>query len=150
MTAPRWKKRLSCPIQFLRQNPLGRIGVITEWECDDEKHAQIIQFVRWEKGKLHMRLGIDGLSLLVQEALGKAPCDGSAYAFRNKRSNRIKLLWWDGTGVWLGARRLHRGRFIWPHTSEVICTLNQAQWNWLVAGVDWEKLSAQPMSHWRV
>jgi transposase len=39
-----------------------------------------------------MRLGVDGLSLLVQEALGKAPCDGSAYAFRNKRSNRIKLL----------------------------------------------------------
>ena len=74
------------------------------------------------------RLGIDGLSLLVQEALGKAPCDGSAYAFRNKRSNRIKLLLWDGTGVWLGARRLHRGRFIWPHTSDVICTLNQAQW----------------------
>ena len=97
-----------------------------------------------------MRLGIDGLSLLVQEALGKAPCDGSAYAFRNKRSNRIKLLLWDGTGVWLGARRLHRGRFIWPHASAVICTLNQAQWNWLVAGVDWEKLSAQPMSHWRV
>ena len=46
------------------------------------------------------RLGIDGLSLLVQEALGKAPCDGSAYAFPNKRSNRIKLLLWDGTGVW--------------------------------------------------
>ena len=46
------------------------------------------------------RLGIDGLSLLVQEALGKAPCDGSAYASRNKCSNRIKLLLWDGTGVW--------------------------------------------------
>ena len=49
---------------------------------------------------IDMRLGIDGLSLLVQEALGKAPCDGSAYAFRNKCSNRIKLLLWDGTGVW--------------------------------------------------
>ena len=47
-----------------------------------------------------MRLGIDGLSLLVQEALGKAPCDGSAYAFRNRRQNRLKLLIWDGTGVW--------------------------------------------------
>ncbi len=67
-----------------------------------------------------MRLGMDGLSLLVQEALGKAPCDGRAYAFRNKRSNRIKLLLWDGTGVWLGARRLHRGRFIWPHTSVIL------------------------------
>ena len=81
-----------------------------------------------------MRLGIDGLSLLVQETLGKAPCDGSAYAFRNKRSNRIKLLLrgglgpWDGTGVWLGARRLHRGRFIWPHATELVCTLNQDQW----------------------
>ena len=47
-----------------------------------------------------MRLGIDGLSLLVQEALGKAPCDGSAYAFRNRRQNRLKLLIWDGAGVW--------------------------------------------------
>ena len=97
-----------------------------------------------------MRLGIDGLSLLVQETLGKAPCDGSAYAFRNKRSNRLKLLLWDGTGVWLGARRLHHGCFIWPHTSDLICTLNQAQWNWLIAGVDWQRLSAQPMVHWCV
>ena len=47
-----------------------------------------------------MRLGIDGLSLLVQEALGEAPCDGSAYAFRNRRQNRLKLLMWDGAGVW--------------------------------------------------
>ena len=47
-----------------------------------------------------MRLGIDGLSLLVQEALGKAPCDGSTYAFRNRRQNRLKLLIWDGAGVW--------------------------------------------------
>ena len=47
-----------------------------------------------------MRLGIDGLSLLVQEALGKATCDGSAYAFRNRRQNRLKLLIWDGAGVW--------------------------------------------------
>ena len=47
-----------------------------------------------------MRLSIDGLSLLVQEALGKAPCDGSAYAFRNRRQNRLKLLIWDGAGVW--------------------------------------------------
>ena len=103
-----------------------------------------------------MRLGIDGLSLLVQEALGKAPYDGSAYAFRKKRSNRIKLLLWDGAGVWpeaspwLGARRLHRGRFTWPYGTDVICTLNQAQWNWLITGVDWQKLSAQPLSHWRV
>ncbi len=60
---------------------------------------------------IDIRLGIDGLSLRVQQSLGKAPCDGSAYAFRNKNSNRIKLLIWDGTGVWCSVRRLHKGRF---------------------------------------
>ncbi|HJV26645.1 MAG TPA: IS66 family insertion sequence element accessory protein TnpB [Aromatoleum sp.] len=58
-----------------------------------------------------MRMGIDGLSRKVQWALGRAPCDGSAYAFRNRNGNRIKLLIWDGTGVWLCGRRLHQGRF---------------------------------------
>lgn len=97
-----------------------------------------------------MRLGIDGLSLCVQQALGRAPCDGSAYAFSNKRGNRIKLLVWDGTGVWLSQRRLHRGRFIWPQESEVVCTLDQAQWSWLISGVDWQRLSAKPVALWRV
>ena len=46
-----------------------------------------------------MRMGIDGLSLKIQQALGRSPCDGSAYAFRNRSGNRIKLLVWDGTGV---------------------------------------------------
>ena len=63
-----------------------------------------------------MRLGIDGLSLKIQESLGRSPCDGSAYAFRNRAGNRIKLLIWDGTGVWLCVRRLHRGRFTWPQS----------------------------------
>lgn len=45
-----------------------------------------------------MRQGIDGLSLIIQEALGRSPCDGSAYAFRNRSGNRIKLLIWDGAG----------------------------------------------------
>ena len=75
-----------------------------------------------------MRLGIDGLSQLVQDALNKAPCDGSAYGFRNQRSNRVKLLIWDGAGVWLGARRLHSGRFHWPQGNELICTLNHEKW----------------------
>ena len=51
-----------------------------------------------------MRRGIDGLSLLIQEALGRSPCDGTAYAFRNKRSTRLKLVIWDGNGVSLCQR----------------------------------------------
>ena len=56
-----------------------------------------------------MRTGIDGLSLHVQQALGRAPCDGTAYVFSNRRRTRIKVVSWDGTGVWMCLRRLHRG-----------------------------------------
>jgi len=101
-------------------------------------------------GATDMRLGIDGLSLRVQEALGQAPCDGSAYAFCNKRGTRLKLLVWDGAGVWLSVRRLHRGSFVWPRAGDTVWVLDSAQWAWLTAGVDWQRLSAQPMAAWRV
>ena len=97
-----------------------------------------------------MRLGIDGLSLKVQQALGRAPCDGSAYAFRNRRGNRIKLLVWDGTGVWLCVRRLHQGRFTWPQGDTPLWTLSAAQWQWLVSGVDWRRLAPGTHPEWRV
>ncbi len=47
---------------------------------------------------IDMRAGIDGLSQRIQNTLGRSPCDGTAYAFRNRRQNRLKLLIWDGTG----------------------------------------------------
>ena len=97
-----------------------------------------------------MRMGIDGLSLRVQQALGKSPCDGSAYAFRNRRANRLKLLVWDGTGVWLCQRRLHQGSFVWPQAGDAACTLSTAQWNWLIAGVDWQRLSVPEVRNWKL
>lgn len=99
---------------------------------------------------MDMRLGIDGLSARVQHALGNSPCDGTAYAFRNRRGNRLKLLQWDGTGVWLSQRRLHEGAFVWPDEGAKTFTLTQAQWRWLITGVDWQRLEARPMSHWKV
>lgn len=65
-----------------------------------------------------MRRGIDGLSTVAQEALGQAPCSGSAFVFRNKAGNRLRLLVWDGNGVWLCQRRLHRGGFVWPKVTD--------------------------------
>ena len=97
-----------------------------------------------------MRIGIDGLSLKIQQALERSPCDGTAYAFRNRRRNRFKLLVWDGTGVWLCHRRLHRGHFIWPSVDTPVFALTAAQWKWLVTGVDWQRLEAVPQAHWRV
>ena len=97
-----------------------------------------------------MRLGIGGLSAHIQNALGRPPCDGTAYAFRNRRGSRIKLLQWDGNGVWLSQRRLHQGHFHWPGAGESLFTLTQAQWHWLVSGVDWQRLEARPQGHWRL
>lgn len=97
---------------------------------------------------IDMRTGIDGLSQRIQNTLGRSPCEGSAYAFRNRRQNRLKLLIWDGTGVWLCQRRLHRGSFTWPNEATPTCTLNAAQWQWLITGVDWRRLGALPKAHW--
>lgn len=97
-----------------------------------------------------IRQGIDGLSRRVQDSLGHSPCNGSAYAFRNKAGNRLKLLVWDGSGVWLCVRRLHQGRFVWPKGDEIVLTLCQADWQWLIAGVDWRRRAAAPPAHWQV
>lgn len=97
-----------------------------------------------------MRLGIDGLSRLIQAAQGRSPCDGTAYAFRNRKGSRLKLLVWDGNGVWLCLRRLHQGRFIWPSPGDAYCTLTQEQWQWLIAGIDWRRLSRKAAAGWQV
>jgi transposase len=97
-----------------------------------------------------MRLGAEGLSQRVSLALGRSPCDGTAYAFSNRRRNRLKLLVWDGTGVWLAQRRLHQGHFVWPTVGETVCTLSEQEWDWLTKGVDWRLLAATPPAHWKV
>jgi transposase len=97
-----------------------------------------------------MRRGIDGLSFIVQQALGYSPCAGSAFVFRNRAGNRLRLLIWDGTGVWLCQRRLHQGGFVWPKSTAADYSMSQEQWQWLIAGVDWQRLSAIPQAHWQV
>jgi len=90
-----------------------------------------------------MRRGIDGLSVLVEQALQRSPCSGSAFVFCNRAGNRIKVLLWDGTGVWLCQRRLHQGRFVWGRSDTGGMELTSSQWEWLIAGVDWRRLGLQ-------
>jgi transposase len=97
---------------------------------------------------IDMRAGIDTLSVRIQHTLGRTPCDGSAYVFRNRRSTRLKLLIWDGTGVWLCQRRLHRGHFTWPRADSPTCPLTRPQWNYLITGIDWTRIDAKPPAHW--
>lgn len=101
-------------------------------------------------GPVDMRAGVDRLSAWVQDSLGRSPCDGSAFVFRNRRGTRLKLLLWDGNGVWLCQRRLHQGGFVWPATGESVHTLSYEQWQWLIAGVDWSRLNARPNPCWQV
>ena len=103
-----------------------------------------------------MRLGIDGLSVCVEHRLAHSPCGGGPYVFSNTRKNRVKLLLWDGTGVWLAQRRLHQGSFSGytpkaqtqkgasPNASH---TLSHEQWQWLTHGVDWTRLAARADEH---
>jgi transposase len=99
---------------------------------------------------IDMRRGIEGLSQWIQLSLGKTPCDGTVYAFANRAKTRMKLLIWDGTGVWCCWRRLHRGSFVWPKTEDSSLVLTASQWNYLIKGVDWQRLNAQPNAHWHV
>ena len=94
-----------------------------------------------------LRRGIDGLSALVQQTLEVNPCAGSAFVFRNATGNRIKVLLWDGNGVWLCQRRLASGLFQLAETGDPSFTITQSQWDWLIAGVDWRRLSALPPAH---
>ncbi len=65
-------------------------------------------------GRTDMRRGMNGLSLQVQETLGRDPFAGDLFVFRGKRGDLIKILWHDGLGLSLYAKRLERGRFVWP------------------------------------
>lgn len=97
-----------------------------------------------------MRCGIDRLSSLIQQIDSRSPCDGTAYGFINRSHSRIRLLIWDGTGVWLCHRRLHKGRFQWPSANETLFSMNEEQWRWLTTGIDWQRLCATAPSQWRV
>jgi len=65
-------------------------------------------------GATDMRKGFEGLFGLVKERLGLSPLSGHLFLFANARRNRLKVLYWDGTGLWICSKRLERGRFSWP------------------------------------
>jgi transposase len=83
------------------------------------------------------RKQMDGLAALVQEALLENPYSGAIYVFRSKRMNRVKLLWWDGTGICLLTKRLENGQFRWPVITDGIMQLTSAELATLLEGLEW-------------
>jgi transposase len=96
-------------------------------------------------GVTDMRRGMNGLALQVQQGLGRDPHGGDLYVFRGRRGDLLKVLWHDGIGMSLYAKRLERGRFIWPLPVDGVVAISAAQLGYMLEGIDWRN----PQRTWR-
>lgn len=88
-------------------------------------------------GRTDMRRGMNSLALQVQEDLHYDPHAGDLYVFRGRRGDLIKIIWHDGLGMSLYAKRLERGRFIWPTVENGAVAITPAQLAYMLEGIDW-------------
>ena len=86
-------------------------------------------------GATDMRKGFDGLASRVQMVLAQDPYSGALFLFRGRRGDLVKALWWDGQGLY--AKRLERGRFVWPQAKDGVVSLTPAMLSMLLEGIDW-------------
>jgi len=92
------------------------------------------------------RKGMNGLAALVRETLKSDPFSGTIYVFRSKRADRVKLLFWDGSGVCLFAKRLEDGKFCWPRIEDGVMRVSAAQLCALIEGLDWKRVRVQKIA----
>lgn len=92
-------------------------------------------------GTSDLRGGIDRLLGQVIGRFGAAQ-PHHAYVFANRRATRLKVLVFDGAGMWLCTRRLQEGGFAWPRDEAAAVRISAQQWDWLVAGLPWQRMQA--------
>jgi transposase len=92
-------------------------------------------------GATDMRKGFEGLFGIVRDRLLIDPLSGHLFVFCNARKNRLKILFWDGNGLWVCAKRLERGRFSWPSQGDENgkVRLSQDQLSMLIGGIELEQ-----------
>jgi transposase len=90
-------------------------------------------------GVTDLRRGFDSLSAQVESVLNLDPYGGAVYLFRGRRGDLLKALYWDGQGLVLYAKRLEKGRFVWPQAKEGSVSLTAAQLSMLLEGIDWRQ-----------
>lgn len=83
---------------------------------------------------------MDGLAAYVEQQLQADPFSGVVYVFRSKRADKVKLLFWDQTGLVLVTKRLEDGRFRWPAIQDGVMRLSPAQLSALLEGLDWSRM----------
>lgn len=88
------------------------------------------------------RKGANTLAALVREQLKSDPFSGTIWCFRSKRADRVKLVFWDGTGLCLFSKRLEEGKFRWPRIEDGVMRLSAAQLSALLEGLDWTRVHA--------
>jgi transposase len=96
--------------------------------------------VRRATSLTYMRRGFAGLSARVQTVLHEQPFYGHVFLFRQRRGDIVKSLWFDGDGLCLFAKRLERGRLIWPKADSGTVRLSRAQLSMLLEGIDWRRV----------
>jgi len=96
-------------------------------------------------GHTDMRRGMNGLALQVQKAMKRDPHAGDLNVFRGRRGNLLKILWHDGLGMSLYAKRLEHGRFVWPSPANGVIAISSAQLAYMLDGIDWRN----PRLTWR-
>ena len=92
------------------------------------------------------RKGAEGLAALVRERMQADPFCGAVYVFRAKRADRVKLIYWDGTGVCLFAKRLEDGKFRWPSVQDAVMRLSAAELSALLEGLCHSACNFDPLS----
>jgi transposase len=91
-----------------------------------------------------LRNGFDGLAAKAQQMIGVDPFSGHLFLFRGKRGDYLKALYWDGSGLCLFAKRLEKGRFVWPPIVDGSVMLTPAQLALLIEAMDWRRTVAPP------
>lgn len=101
--------------------------------------------IHWQEGisiYLHrdpvdFRKSINGLSVIVDEAMGLSPFASGLFVFCNRKRDKLKVLYWDQTGFALWYKRLEKDKFKWPHkVDSTTLTLTHEQWDWLLRGLN--------------
>jgi transposase len=95
------------------------------------------------------RAGINGLVTRVEQSMQLDPFARAVFAFRNRRANRIKLLFYDRSGFWLMMKRLEADHFAWPRRQQTVVELTSEQLHWLLDGIDIDAVRRHPQRQYR-
>jgi transposase len=110
-------------------------------------HWQLDNPIYLHRDVVDFRKSINGLSVIVDEAMGLSPFESGIFVFCNRRRDKLKVLYWDKTGFALWYKRLEKDKFKWPHkTTEQTLMLNHEQWNWLLRGLN--VMDIKPHQSW--